>query len=188
MTEPYIIQGVLPEALQISGEQYAWLWNQHPEIKPTINIYGKSVQTPRWFKSYGKDYKFSGQIAQADPIPEYFQCYVDYFTQVYGQGNKFNQILINWYQDSATDYISWHPDDEKQLIPNSSVVTISFGVTRPFSIRPKDNTKNTTEYMMPHNSVLIMGGSFQQDYQHAVLKRAHSKIAPINFIDPLLVQ
>ncbi|RUS23092.1 hypothetical protein BC937DRAFT_92510 [Endogone sp. FLAS-F59071] len=36
------------------------LWDIHPETHGEIKIFGKQITTPRYVRSYGKDYFFSG--------------------------------------------------------------------------------------------------------------------------------
>ena len=43
-------------------------------------------------------------------------------------------LLINWYMN-GDDYISMHSDDEKQLVNNSPIVSISLGDTRTFILQ-----------------------------------------------------
>ena len=82
-------------------------------------------------------------------------------------------VLVNWYKD-GTDYIGAHRDDEKQIIPQTNVMTISFGAERTFRIRhdPKQGkgTLAKVDYKVKSNSFLIMGGNFQEEFKHEIPK------------------
>jgi len=115
-----------------------------------------------------------------DIIPDDLQLYLDWFSEYHGNGNKFNQIVINWYEDSENHYIGWHSDNVKQLIDNSPIVSITLGTKRPFSI--KNILTNEIDIFNPdHNEYIIMEGNFQNEFKHAVLKKTSKKLTPITF-------
>ena len=130
--------------LELSGEQcFKQLWEIHPEEHGKVTIFGKELDVPRWQKSYGRDYRFSGNTSRADPVPDVLQPYLDWVHSLgyeesrYGE---FNQILVNWYADGS-HYIGSHSDDERQLVPDSPIVTITLclpGTPRKFRIRNKN--------------------------------------------------
>ena len=105
-----------------------------PEQRGKVKIMGKDIDVPRYQKTYGKNYTFSGIKHIADPIPDILEK-VRLWTNGLGYG-FFNQVLVNWYDD-GNSYIGKHSDDERELIKGSPVFSISLGAERNFRIRPK---------------------------------------------------
>ncbi|GAI96844.1 unnamed protein product, partial [marine sediment metagenome] len=110
----------LPENL-CDHESFQKIWNMHPEEQGKILMYGKLIPIPRWQRSYGKDYKFSGVVSKGYPITEELLPYLNFVNKL-GYG-EFNEILLNWYEN-GDNYIGPHSDDESQLIPGSPIVTV----------------------------------------------------------------
>jgi len=153
-----------------SEENFHKLWNLHPEEHASILIYGKEVKIPRWQRSYGRDYIFSGAVSKGYPIADELIPYLDWVNSL-GYGN-FNEILINWY-NNGENYIGSHSDDEKQIISNSPIVTITLclpGEPRKFRIRKKSDKSILKDVSTTNGLVLVMGGSFQKDFKHEIVK------------------
>ena len=51
-------------------------------------------------------------------------------------GLCFNSMLANLYRDGH-DSVAWHSDDEPELGPNPTIVSLSFGDVRNFEMRQK---------------------------------------------------
>jgi alkylated DNA repair dioxygenase AlkB len=162
---------LLPNHLQVNNNLFEELWKMHPEEFHQIKIFGKVHNTPRWQKSYGKDYVFSGNVAFADNIPDILIPYLDWANHTY-QIN-FNQILINWYNDGK-HYIGMHSDDEEQLIKKSPVMGMSLGAPRKFVIHSKDKEYKNS-FIVENNSVYVMGGTFQKTHKHGLPKQMKVK-------------
>ena len=140
-----------------------------PAHKDTIKMYGKEIELPRYQQSYGIDYKFSGKNHKAiDPPPElqYYWNYAKGLSQF--DGHKFNQMFVNWYLDGSM-YIGPHKDNEKQLIPNSPILSVSIGGSRTFRIRDNKN-KIVKDIVLNNGDIIVMGGHFQKDYKHEIIK------------------
>jgi alkylated DNA repair dioxygenase AlkB len=161
----FVSSSMLPKELYLKQEGFEELWSMRPEEEQHVWMSGKQVAIPRKQKAYGISYRFSGQTAIADPIPPILQPYLDYANTL-SPGN--NMILVNWYTD-GNEYIGFHADDERQLVPYSNIYIFSFGVERTF--RLKDNlTGANTDYDLPNNSLLIMGGTCQKTHKHGIPK------------------
>jgi len=145
------------------------LWNLHPDDHQKVMIYGNLTPIPRFQRSYGHDYKFSGTVSKGYPLPPEFKPFVDWSNQL-GYG-EFNEILVNWYLPEH--YIGSHADDEGQLVKGSPIVTITLceaGELRKFRIRDKTTKKIVKDVLTPNGLVLIMGGNFQKEFKHEVVK------------------
>lgn len=152
--------------LRVFSEKYKILWDMHPEEYPTIKLFNKFINTPRWFQNYGHSYNFSNINHIALTIPSILQPYLDYVNQKERDYN-FNGILVNWYIDGG-HYIGPHKDNEAELINGAPIYCFSFGVDRKFIIENKPDEKY--EYNLLNNSLIIMGGDCQKFYKHSLPK------------------
>lgn len=180
----WIAYGPLPTEMMLNQLQYAALWEMRPKTRHTIKLFGKECTIPREQSVFGVDnYAYSGKSFPSQPIPPMLQTFLDWANDFEsGLSNKdgtdyipYNMVLVNWYND-GTDHIGAHRDDEKQIIPHTNVMTISFGAQRIFRIRHapktgevKDGLKKI-DYKVTDNSFLIMGAHFQDEFKHEIPK------------------
>ena len=93
----------------------------------------------------------------------------------------YNMCLINFYRD-GNDYIGFHADDEKQLVPNAPIYSISLGAIRKFRLKMKSNMLNDNyatgtcgeddiEFNLTSGSLIVMGGMCQKTHKHCVPKQ-----------------
>src|SRR5262249_25374511 len=80
----------------------------------------------------------------------------------------FNSLLLNFYRDGS-DSIGWHSDAEPELGLNPIVPSISLGSSRRFILRHKKKKQRLT-FDLGHGSLLIMAGTTQHHWLHAVPK------------------
>lgn len=163
----------IPCEIQLYSKRFDELWDMHPANKGKVIIYGKEYETPRWQQSYGQSYQFSGTVNKAIEIPDIIQEYIDWSNKYDNESGKFNMALVNWYKD-GNHHIGYHSDDEKQLIPNSSIYCFSFGAERDFFLKNKVTKKRTT-IKLHNNSLVIMGGTCQKTHKHSIPKRTKLK-------------
>lgn len=87
-------------------------------------------------------------------------------------GDTFNAILLNYYRDGS-DYISAHSD--KETSPDqSTVVSVSFGASRDFYFKRKTDPYDTVKTVINNGDLMVMTGLCQEQWTHAVPKRAHA--------------
>ncbi len=105
-------------------------------------------------------------------------------------GIKFNFCLVNIYTPDA--YLGYHSDDEKDMVENSTVGSLSFGAERDFLLKPKSRfsgspekrsqaskgsefkkSGDVTKILLENGSLVTMEGSCQQVYKHSIPKRAN---------------
>ena len=181
----WIELGDLPAHLCIetASTVFADLWDMHPRDKHIIYLDGEEWETPRWQQSYGLSYAYAGTVNKALPLTP-LQQYLDWANEnlrdydEQGKEQVFNQILINWYENGE-HYIEYHSDDTTQLIPDSPIITISYGAEREFKIRRKDHVYEK-EILLQTNTYMIMGGEFQKYYEHAIPKSEQVREKRIN--------
>jgi alkylated DNA repair dioxygenase AlkB len=145
-----------------------------------ITLFGRAVMQPRliaWYGDAGADYRYSGLLNIPQPWTPVLQAIrerVQSICQV-----DFNSVLGNWYRDGH-DSVGWHSDDEPELGPQPIIASVSFGVTRRFSLQHKKDKALRFAIDLPNASLLLMQGETQQHYRHAVLKDKAVKDGRIN--------
>lgn len=164
----YIETFQLPDKISIDLD---FLESLKPSEQHEIIVFGKKHKIPRFQQVFGQDYIFSNSISHALPIPQHFETLIEFFNNKYNC--LFNMLLINWYPNGS-NYIGMHSDNEKQIIENSPVVTISFGATRKF-VTQDNVSKIKTMYELNHNDVLVMCGDFQKTHKHGIPKQLKVK-------------
>ena len=150
------------------------LWQTHPLEKGKVKIYGKEIETPRWHASYLNDYTFSGITLNNKNtiIPPAVSKIFEWANT--NETEKYNQILVNWYENGH-HYIGKHSDDEKQLIPESYIFSLSLGSTRTFRIRNKESKKIVRDITLNDGDIVIMGGTTQKEFTHEITKISGKK-------------
>ena len=139
---------------------------------------GRRVAIPRLTAWFGDgDYTYSG--IRNVPTP-----WIKELLEVKGiaercAGGCFNSVLANLYRDGR-DSVSWHADDEAGMGSSPVIASISLGAVRQFRMRHKTFRDQSIAIDLPHGSCLVMAGTMQQFWQHAVPKTARDVGARIN--------
>jgi alkylated DNA repair dioxygenase AlkB len=90
---------------------------------------------------------------------------------------RFERLSLALYRDGR-DSVAWHGDYVARRMPEALVATISVGAPRKLMLRPTGGGASTS-LTLGWGDLLVMGGSCQRTYQHAVPKviRADPRIA-----------
>jgi alkylated DNA repair dioxygenase AlkB len=164
--DSWIETGELPQELK--NINFDLLWNHHPKNYNQIKIYDKIVYMPRYTQTYLKNYIYSGVEHKSLPLPTDYQPFLDWVNKL-KENTSFNQVLVNWYEN-GNHYINAHCDNEKQLIKEYPIVSISLGEERVFRIRNKETKEIVKDIIMKDGTYLIMCGKMQQNFTHEVPK------------------
>lgn len=81
---------------------------------------------------------------------------------------QFNYVLATIYR-SGTDYVGWHADDERDLIPGVVIANVSLGATRMFRVKSRDASL-VQDIPTEHGSLLLMHGHLQRETKHMLVK------------------
>ena len=142
-----------------------------------IVLFGKPVLQPRLIAWAGElPYRYSGQTLEPRPWPGAARAMA---TRVSATARvPFNHVLINRYRDGK-DSMGYHADAEPELGPEPVVATLSLGETRRFVLRRHDRASDEPPLVLPlrHGSLLIMGGTCQRHYRHAIPRDARPSLA-----------
>lgn len=158
--------------------------------KSNVMVFNKDYNNPkliqekthRWFKSYlntpkyplisNKSYMFSGinKNEIVDGLPNLYYPYYDYFKKI---NNNYNQVVVNYYE-TIEDYIPMHRDWTYNMVPNYEISILTLNnknnnVNRVFSIE-NVKTKEIINIELFHGLIITMGGHFQHEYRHGILK------------------
>ena len=92
-----------------------------------IKIFDKLVDFPRLQLCFGQSYSYSGTTSHAiTEISPIIEKALDAINKHYMKETKtkiqiYQMCLVNYYRD-GNDYIGFHSDDEKQLIPQFTLL------------------------------------------------------------------
>jgi alkylated DNA repair dioxygenase AlkB len=126
-----------------------------------------------WYADAGLTYSYSGVTHDALP-------WTAALTEVRRRveavaGAPFNSLLLNYYR-SGEDSVGFHADDEAELGRNPVVPSVSLGATRTFVLR-HNATGLRHKFDLTHGSLLLMAGTLQHHYKHAV-PRSRTAVGP----------
>jgi alkylated DNA repair dioxygenase AlkB len=129
-------------------------------------MYDRIVDVPRLVHTYGE--------GEALPHPLLTQA-CDALSEHYRPelGEPFLTAGCCYYRDGR-DSVAWHGDTFGRGSTHDTMVAIvSFGDPRRLALRPRGGG-DSISFEMGHGDLLVMGGSCQRTWEHAVPKVAHA--------------
>jgi alkylated DNA repair dioxygenase AlkB len=146
-----------------------------------IVLFGKRILQPRLVGWSGElAYRYSGQTLEPRQFgPALAELRARVEARV---GARFNHALVNRYRDGR-DSMGWHSDDEPELGDAPLVVSVSFGAARQFVLRHRRRRGRARSFQLGGGSLLVMGGTCQQEFRHALPKdpRVHGERINVTF-------
>jgi alkylated DNA repair dioxygenase AlkB len=133
-----------------------------PWHEERMHMYDSTVRVPRLLARY-----VEGE-ALPHPVLEQARSALNahYLDEL---GEPFVTAGLCLYRD-GNDSVAWHGDRIARESPRDTMVAIlSLGATRPFALRPKAGGP-TLRLQIGHGDLLVMGGSCQRTWQHAIPK------------------
>jgi len=145
-----------------------------------IVLFGKRILQPRLIAWAGQlPYRYSGQTLEPRAWPPALEPQILPLCERVAQaaGAAFNHVLINRYRD-GNDTMGYHADAEPELGPDPVVATLSLGQTRCLSLRAQRPraAEKALRFPLSAGSLLVMGGTCQRHYRHAIPKQAASDV------------
>ena len=153
---------VLPGWLAGADELFARLVTDVPWRAEQRPMYDNVVDVPRLLHHYG--------VGEALPHPALAEAR-DLLTRHYAPelGEPFATAGCCYYRDGH-DSVAWHGDRLGRARSQDTMVAIvSFGSPRKLLLRPKGGSVEHT-HLLGHGDLLVMGGSCQRTWEHAVPK------------------
>jgi alkylated DNA repair dioxygenase AlkB len=147
----------------------------------TITLWGKPHLQPRlsaWHGDDGRAYSYSGVVLQPHAWTSTLLRIKDDIEKA--TGHCFNSVLLNLYRDE-NDSVGWHSDAEQELGKEPVIASLSLGETRVFRLRHKFRKDlKPVSIALTDGSLLLMAGSTQRCWQHAVNKERDARASRIN--------
>ena len=141
-----------------------------------VLVYGKWHEPYRLRSGQGESsYSYSGNVVEGLTWSTTVKSIKAELEHLYGA--KVSYVLCNYYPD-GTSHLGYHSDNEKDLAPNASIYSVSFGASRKFYLKHTDGTRYDT--VLNHGDVLIMEGETQRHFKHTVPKEMKVKLPRIN--------
>lgn len=134
-----------------------------------VVLFGKRILTKRktaWYANEPFAYTYSNATKTALPWTREL-LELKAIAQK-ASGETYNSCLLNLYHDGS-EGMGWHADDEKAILKDSAIASISLGAERRFSFRHK-LTKETTSVVLENGSLLVMKGKTQRFWVHSIPK------------------
>lgn len=127
-------------------------------------MYDREVDVPRLLKFYGEHEPLPDPVlAQArTALSAHYRAEL---------GEDFTTAGMCFYRDGR-DSVAWHGDTiGRSRTEDTMVAIVSFGEARRLVLRPR-NGHGRRAFSLGHGDLLVMGGSCQRTWEHAVPKTA----------------
>ena len=128
-------------------------------------IFGKLIVTKRKVAWYGDEpfpYTYSKRTKLAQAWTKELKALKRIIEDQ--TGATYNSCLLNLYHN-GTEGMGWHSDDEKELLDNAPIASLSLGASRNFIFKHK-TSKKTIPIFLDSDSLLLMKGITQKYWQH----------------------
>jgi alkylated DNA repair dioxygenase AlkB len=128
-------------------------------------MYDKFVDVPRLLSHYGEgaDLPHPVLVEARDALSAHYAAEL---------GEPFVTAGLCYYRDGR-DSVAWHGDRSGRGATHDTMVAIvSIGAPRDLLLRPAGGGGRTLRRAVGHGDLLVMGGSCQRTWEHAVPKTA----------------
>lgn len=155
---------VLPGWIAGSDDLFLRLQAEVPWRAEQREMYDSVVDVPRLVCSYGRD------DALPDPLlTEARELLSDHCEDELGE--RFATAGLCYYRDGQ-DSVAWHGDRiGRGRTQDTMVAIVSLGAARRLSLRPRGGGE-AIGFALGHGDLVVMGGSCQRTWEHAILKTA----------------
>ncbi|WEH42641.1 alpha-ketoglutarate-dependent dioxygenase AlkB [Streptomyces sp. AM 2-1-1] len=154
---------LLPGWLSGGDELFARLETEVPWRAEQRRMYDRTVDVPRLLAFY----------RTADDLPhpvltEAREALSAHYAKELGE--PFATAGLCHYRDGR-DSVAWHGDRIGRGSHEDTMVAIlSVGAPRDLLLRPRDHTGETVRRPLGHGDLIVMGGSCQRTWEHAIPK------------------
>jgi alkylated DNA repair dioxygenase AlkB len=155
---------VRPGWISGSDDLFARLVRTVPWYAERRQMYDRVVDVPRLLKFYGEDEPLP------DPVLDEAKAALSaHYRAELGEG--FTTAGMCYYRDGR-DSVAWHGDTiGRSKTEDTMVAIVSFGEARRLSLRPRSGG-DSVSFPVGHGDLIVMGGSCQRTWEHAILKTA----------------
>jgi alkylated DNA repair dioxygenase AlkB len=153
-----------PGFVTAADELFDALLSRVPWREERMHMYDSTVRVPRLLARYG-----DGEALPHPVLEEARSALNAHYVEELGE--PFVSVGLCLYRD-GNDSVAWHGDRIARESPSDTMVAIlSLGATRPFALRPRSGGSGL-RLQIGHGDLLVMGGSCQRTWLHAVPKTA----------------
>ncbi|WP_019927035.1 alpha-ketoglutarate-dependent dioxygenase AlkB [Nocardia sp. BMG111209] len=157
---------VLPAWLTGSDALFERLVARVPWRADRRPMYDRVVDVPRLQRFYDEDEPLPDPALDAARV-----ALSTYYAAELGE--PFRTVGLCWYRD-GNDSVAWHGDTTGRGARYDTMVAIvSVGAPRGLALRPRGGGA-AVRYQLGHGDLLVMGGSCQRTWEHAVPKTRRS--------------
>jgi alkylated DNA repair dioxygenase AlkB len=128
-------------------------------------MYERVVDVPRLLSFYGEDQPLphAALVAARDALDAHYSAEL---------GERFRTAGLCLYRDGR-DSVAWHGDTiGRGSVQDTMVAIVSVGAPRALLLRPRCGGGPTLRHDLGHGDLIVMGGSCQRTWEHAVPKTA----------------
>jgi len=128
-------------------------------------MYEREVDVPRLLRWYddGEELPHPLLTAAREQLSAYYAAEL---------GEPFVTTGMCLYRDGR-DSVAWHGDTTGRSSSEDTLVAIvSFGSPRALALRPRGGGAESLRFPLGHGDLIVMGGSCQRTWEHAVPKTA----------------
>jgi alkylated DNA repair dioxygenase AlkB len=159
---------VLPGWLTGADTLFQRLADAVPWHAERRQMYDRTVDVPRLLKFYDEGEPLPDPILAAarDALSEHYAA---------EPGGPFRTAGLCYYRDGR-DSVAWHGDrNGRGNTEDTMVAIVSVGAARPFLLRPRGGgSGDVLRYLLGHGDLIVMGGSCQRTWDHAIPKTARA--------------
>lgn len=156
---------VRPDWIAGSDVLFADLVHRVPWKAERREMYDRVVDVPRLLKFYDADEPLPDPmlVAARDALDDHYRAEL---------GERFTTAGMCYYRDGR-DSVTWHGDTiGRSRTEDTMVAIVSFGEARKLSLRPRGGGSTELALSLGHGDLIVMGGSTQRTWEHAILKTA----------------
>ncbi|MFH9467868.1 alpha-ketoglutarate-dependent dioxygenase AlkB [Streptomyces clavifer] len=158
---------LLPAWLSGADELFAALAAEVPWRAERRRMYDRTVDVPRLLAFYR-----AGNALPSPVLDEARDALSSHY--VHELGEPFTTAGLCYYRDGR-DSVAWHGDlTGRSSHEDTMVAILSLGAPRDLLLRPCRGGE-TVRRPLGHGDLIVMGGSCQRTWQHAIPKTAHAR-------------
>lgn len=153
-----------PGFVTAADELFDALAGTVPWHEERMHMYDSTVRVPRLLARYAQ-----GEALPHPVLAEARSALNSHYAAELGE--EFVSAGLCLYRDGS-DSVAWHGDRVARASSRDTMVAIiSLGATRPFALRPRSGGAGL-RLQIGHGDLLVMGGSCQRTWLHAIPKSA----------------
>jgi alkylated DNA repair dioxygenase AlkB len=175
---PAVDPGALLGLRRIPLDESAWIEYLPGWVRGHQQVLDDLARTTRWRSERRHMYermvdipRLVASLPDDGPVPPLLDEIRDLLAARYRVA--LPHISLGYYR-TGTDSVAWHGDRVARKLPEALVATVSLGEPRRFLLRKLGGGGRSRALNLGWGDLLVMGGSCQRTWQHAVPKVAQA--------------